>query len=98
MGQAKVDPVDCARLIVLGHLTTECCKASISAKSEVITMSEEIPPDKHRFHIDALIQPENESFDDRCARADEGSVFATILVMIICVMLSVALVNWSIFR
>jgi hypothetical protein len=98
MGQARVDPVDHARLIVLGHLTTECCKASMSAKAEVMTMSEEIAPDERRFHLDGLIRPRNGSFDNGCATGDERSVLATILVMIICVVLSVAIVNWSIFH
>ncbi len=96
MGQAKVDPVDRARLIVLDHLTSECCKASLSAKSEVVTMSNDIVFDEPHFPIDALIRPRIESFEDGCA-SDEGSVFATVLVMIICLMLSVAIVNWCIF-
>jgi hypothetical protein len=98
MGQARVDPVDHARLIVLDHLTSECCKASLSAKSEVVTMSNHLGSDAERFHIDALIRPHAGSFDEGCASDDEGSVFATILVMIICVILAVAIINWFIFN
>jgi len=92
MGQARVDPVDHARLIVLGHLTSECCKASLSAKSEVITMSEDVETQEPNFRLGALMQSRSQPFESGCALADEGSVFATILVMIICVVLSVSII------
>jgi hypothetical protein len=98
MGQAKTDPVDYARLIVLDHLTSECCKASRSAKSEVVTMSNEIGRENPRFSFDEPIEPGARSFESGGANEDEGSVLATILVMLICVVLSVAIVNWFIFH
>jgi len=98
MGQAQTDPVDYARLIVLDHLTSECCRASRSAKSEVVAMSSEIKRDRPRFAFDELIQPRDRSFTDGCASEDEGSVLATVLVMVICVVLAVAVVNWFIFH
>jgi hypothetical protein len=98
MGQAQTDPVDYARLIVLDHLTSECCRASRSAKSEVVTMSNEIKRENPRFSFDELIQPRDRSFADGGAGENEGSVLATILVMVICVVLAVAVVNWFIFH
>ena len=99
MEQSRVDPVDNARLIVLGYLTSECCKANMHAKSEVVTMSHEITLDEPSFQFDALAEPRYYSFDEGCTGepADEGSVLATVLVMVICVLLSVAIVNWFIF-
>jgi hypothetical protein len=98
MGQARIDPVDYARLIVLDHLTNECCKASRSARSEVVTMSNEIEREDPRFYFDELIEPRAAPPGDGCRSADEGSVLATILIMVICVVLSVAIVNWFIFH
>jgi hypothetical protein len=98
MGQAQTDPVDYARLIVLDHLTNECCKASRSAKSEVVTMSNEIKQDNSRFSFDELTRPQGRSYEAGCASEDEGSVPATILVMVICTVLAVAVVNWLIFH
>jgi hypothetical protein len=98
MGQAQTDPVDYARLIVLDHLTSECCKASRNAKSEVVTMSNEIKRAAPRLTFDELTRPQDRSFEAGCATEDEGSVLATILVMVICTVLSVAVVNWFIFH
>jgi hypothetical protein len=97
MGQAQTDPVDYARLIILDHLTSECCKASRSAKSEVVTMSNEILRAKPPL-FGGLAEEREQSFEDGCASEDAGSVFATVLVMAICVVLSVATVNWFIFH
>jgi len=98
MGQAQTDPVDYARLIVLDHLTSECCKASRNAKSEVVTMSNEIKRATPRLRLDELTRRQDRSFAAGCANEDEGSVLATILVMVICTVLSVAIVNWFIFH
>src|SRR5664279_4107690 len=98
MGQAQTDPVDYARLIVLDHLTSECCKANLSAKSEVVTMSNDIKLDGSRFSVAALNPAKDRPFESGCATEDEGSVFATVLMMVICVVLSVAIVNWFIFH
>jgi hypothetical protein len=100
MEQSRVDPVDNARLIVLGYLTSEYCKANMHAKSEVVTMSHEITFEEPSFQFNALVEPRYCSFDEGCCAgepADEGSVLATVLVMVICVLLSVAVVNWFIF-
>ncbi|MGD0474761.1 MAG: hypothetical protein ABSB70_16325 [Candidatus Velthaea sp.] len=97
MEQARLDPVDRARLIVLDHLTSECCRAHQSAKSEIVTMMNELDIDERAFSLNAL-RRHGGSFARGCARPDEGSALATTLVMLICVMLSVAIVNWCIFH
>jgi len=46
MGQTGVDPVDCARLIVLGYLASEGCK------SGRIGLHTDVPIEQHRVFDD----------------------------------------------